>query len=232
MSPLPQPAALLASPCHRLRARPELRTWAWPRSMARADSCRPRARPSWASAFFITTWMAVLRSMGSPGAAAAGASATDLGLSPLQQGERWEGREGKGRGRGGGEERRHEAEEFAYSSRRPLLPLLPAATARRRRSARIPAIAPIAAGQGCTQPICPSPAPRLPLLSPTLPAAARTRQTCWSSTDKLPPCVFFLWEEPAGKMGAASGSSAARHSKHSPCSRCHALPPPAACPTW
>jgi hypothetical protein len=33
-------------------------------------------------------------------------------------------------------------------------------------------------------------------------------------------------------MGAASGSSAARHSKHLPCSRCHALPPPAACPTW
>ena len=31
------------------------------------------------------TWMAVLRSMGSPGAAAAGASCTDLGLSPLQR---------------------------------------------------------------------------------------------------------------------------------------------------
>ena len=128
------------------------RTWAWPRSMARADSCRPRARPSWARAFFITTcggggssvpgrgashgisggrqdrrsicaphaclllhpparlsaspcsspatachrpgpraaptWMAVLRSMGSPGAAAAGASCTDLGLSPLRRGGR------------------------------------------------------------------------------------------------------------------------------------------------
>jgi hypothetical protein len=81
---------------------------------------------------------------------------------------------------------------------------------------RIAAIARIAACHGCTQLICPSSAARLPLLGPTLAAAARTRQTCWSSTDKLPPCVFFLWEEPAGEIRAASGSSAARHSIHPP----------------
>lgn len=35
----------------------------------------------------MPTWMAVLRSMGSPGAAAAGASCTERGLSPLRRGE-------------------------------------------------------------------------------------------------------------------------------------------------
>lgn len=26
----------------------------------------------------------------------------------------------------------------------------------------------------------------------------RTRQTCWSSTDELSPCVFFLWKRACG----------------------------------
>ncbi len=62
------------------------------------------------------TWMAVLRSMGSPGAAAAGASCTDLGLSPLRQGR------GAGHGSlatasgGGGRRRRRQRRPPAQSA--------------------------------------------------------------------------------------------------------------------